>query len=49
MCDCCRGLHKLDRRAVMTGLAEIAAKAAFAPISITGGVLVDDAMKLFAT
>jgi hypothetical protein len=31
------------------GLAEIAAKAAFAPISITGGVLVDDAMKLFAT
>jgi hypothetical protein len=28
--------------------AEIAAKASFAPISITGGLLADEAMALFA-
>jgi hypothetical protein len=28
--------------------AEVAAKAPFAPISITGGVLADEAMALFA-
>jgi tRNA(adenine34) deaminase len=33
---------------IMLTDAEIAAKAAFAPISITGGVLADEAMALFA-
>ena len=37
---------KIDQ--IMISSREIAAKAAFAPISITGGVLADDAMKLFA-
>jgi len=32
---------------IMISGADIAAKAAFAPISITGGVLADEAMKLF--
>jgi tRNA(Arg) A34 adenosine deaminase TadA len=33
---------------IMISSADIAAKASFAPISITGGVLADEAMKLFA-
>jgi tRNA(Arg) A34 adenosine deaminase TadA len=33
---------------IMISSAEIAAKAPFAPIAITGGVLADEAMKLFA-
>jgi tRNA(Arg) A34 adenosine deaminase TadA len=37
---------KIDQ--IMISSREIAAKAAFAPISITGGVLADEAMKLFA-
>jgi len=36
---------KLDQ--IMLSSAEIAAKAPFAPISITGGVLADEAMQLF--
>jgi tRNA(Arg) A34 adenosine deaminase TadA len=36
---------KIDQ--LMATSAEIAAKASFAPISITGGVLADDAMALF--
>jgi tRNA(adenine34) deaminase len=32
---------------IMVTSAELAAKATFAPIAITGGVLADDAMKLF--
>jgi tRNA(adenine34) deaminase len=32
---------------IMLSSAEVAAKAPFAPISITGGVLADEAMKLF--
>jgi tRNA(Arg) A34 adenosine deaminase TadA len=36
---------KIDQ--LMVTSAEIAAKASFAPISITGGVLADDAMALF--
>jgi tRNA(adenine34) deaminase len=36
---------KIDQ--IMVTSAEIAAKASFAPISITGGVLADDAMALF--
>ncbi len=37
---------KIDQ--IMISSAEIAAKAPFAPITITGGVLADDAMALFA-
>ena len=37
---------KIDQ--IMVSSAEIAAKAAFAPIKITGGVLADEAMQLFA-
>ena len=37
---------KIDQ--TMVSSAEIAAKAPFAPISITGGVLADEAMALFA-
>jgi len=37
---------KIDQ--IMLSSADIAAKAPFAPISITGGVLADEAMKLFA-
>ena len=37
---------KIDQ--IMISSREIAAQAAFAPISITGGVLADEAMKLFA-
>jgi tRNA(Arg) A34 adenosine deaminase TadA len=33
---------------IMLSSEEVAAKARFAPIAITGGVLADDAMKLFA-
>jgi tRNA(adenine34) deaminase len=33
---------------IMISSADIAAKASFDPISITGGVLADEAMKLFA-
>jgi tRNA(Arg) A34 adenosine deaminase TadA len=33
---------------IMLSSADVAAKAPFAPISITGGVLADEAMKLFA-
>ena len=33
---------------IMISSADIAAKAAFAPITITGGVLADDALKLFS-
>jgi tRNA(Arg) A34 adenosine deaminase TadA len=36
---------KLDQ--IMISSAEIAAKAPFAPLSITGGVLADSAMQLF--
>jgi tRNA(Arg) A34 adenosine deaminase TadA len=36
---------KIDQ--IMVTSAEIAAKASFAPIAITGGVLADDAMALF--
>ena len=36
---------KIDQ--IMLSSAEVAAKAKFAPISITGGVLADEAMKLF--
>jgi tRNA(Arg) A34 adenosine deaminase TadA len=36
---------KIDQ--IMISSAELAAKAPFAPISITGGVLADEAMKLF--
>ena len=32
---------------IMISSADVAAKATFAPISITGGVLADEAMKLF--
>ena len=38
---------KVDQ--IMITSADIAAKASFAPIEITGGVLADEAMKLFAT
>ena len=34
---------------IMISSADLAAKAPFAPIAITGGVLADEAMKLFAT
>ena len=37
---------KIDQ--IMIPCAEVAAKAPFAPISITGGVLADEAMRLFA-
>jgi tRNA(adenine34) deaminase len=37
---------KIDQ--IMLSAADVAAKAPFAPISITGGVLADDAMALFA-
>ena len=37
---------KIDQ--IMLSSADIAAKASFAPISITGGVLADEAMALFA-
>jgi tRNA(adenine34) deaminase len=37
---------KIDQ--IMISSADLAAKASYAPISITGGVLADDAMKLFA-
>jgi tRNA(Arg) A34 adenosine deaminase TadA len=33
---------------IMISSADLAAKAPYAPISITGGVLADEAMKLFA-
>ena len=36
---------KIDQ--IMLSSAEVAAKASFAPISITGGVLADEAMALF--
>src|SRR5262245_57223103 len=36
---------KIDQ--IMLSSAEVAAKASYAPISITGGVLADDAMALF--
>lgn len=36
---------KIDQ--IMLSSADVAAKTAFAPISITGGVLADEAMKLF--
>jgi hypothetical protein len=36
---------KIDQ--IMLSSADVAAKAKFAPISITGGVLADEAMKLF--
>jgi tRNA(adenine34) deaminase len=36
---------KIDQ--IMLSSAEVAAKAPFAPITITGGVLADDAMRLF--
>lgn len=38
---------KIDQ--IMIPSAEVAAKAPFAPITITGGVLADEAMALFAT
>lgn len=38
---------KIDQ--IMVPSAEVAAKAPFAPITITGGVLADEAMALFAT
>jgi tRNA(Arg) A34 adenosine deaminase TadA len=38
---------KIDQ--IMIPSADVAAKASFAPISITGGVLADEAMKLFRT
>ena len=34
---------------IMVSSAELAAKTSFVPIAITGGVLADDAMKLFKT
>jgi tRNA(adenine34) deaminase len=37
---------KIDQ--IMIPCAEVAAKAPFAPITITGGVLADEAMQLFA-
>jgi tRNA(Arg) A34 adenosine deaminase TadA len=37
---------KIDQ--IMITSADLAAKASFAPIEITGGVLADEAMKLFA-
>jgi tRNA(Arg) A34 adenosine deaminase TadA len=37
---------KIDQ--IMISSADLAARAAYAPISITGGVLADEAMKLFA-
>ncbi len=37
---------KIDQ--IMLSSADVAAKASFAPISITGGVLADEAMALFA-
>ena len=37
---------KLDQ--IMVSSAEIAARAPFAPIAITGGVLADEAIQLFA-
>ena len=37
---------KIDQ--IMISSADLAAKASYAPIAITGGVLADDAMKLFA-
>ena len=37
---------KIDQ--IMVSSADLAAKTAFAPISITGGVLADEAMALFA-
>jgi len=37
---------KIDQ--IMLSSADIAAKAPFVPITITGGVLVDEAMQLFA-
>jgi tRNA(adenine34) deaminase len=37
---------KIDQ--IMVTSADLAAKASFAPIAITGGVLADEAMKLFA-
>ena len=37
------------RDQIMISSADIAAKAPFAPIAITGGVLVDEAMQLFRT
>jgi tRNA(Arg) A34 adenosine deaminase TadA len=37
---------KIDQ--IMISSADLAAKATFAPISITGGVLADEAMKVFA-
>ncbi len=37
---------KIDQ--IMLSSADVAAKAPFAPITITGGVLADDAMRLFA-
>src|SRR5712672_4619076 len=37
---------KIDQ--IMVASAELAAKATYAPISITGGVLADEAMRLFA-
>jgi len=37
---------KIDQ--IMVSSAELAAKASYAPISITGGVLADEAMQLFA-
>jgi tRNA(adenine34) deaminase len=37
---------KIDQ--IMISSADVAAKAPFAPISITGGVLADEAMQLFA-
>ena len=36
---------KIDQ--IMLSSAEVSAKAPFAPISITGGVLADEAMALF--
>jgi hypothetical protein len=36
---------KIDQ--IMLSSAAVAAKAPFAPISITGGVLADEAMRLF--
>ena len=37
---------KIDQ--IMLSSAEVAAKAPFAPIAITGGVLAEEAMRLFA-
>jgi hypothetical protein len=38
---------KIDQ--IMIPCAEVAANAPFVPISITGGILADDAMALFAS